>query len=128
MRLSPDMREKMAKFRGNRRAWWSLLILGSLFLLSLPAEFLFTDKPLVLSIDGRWYFPCVKDYSLADLGGDSDIPITNYNSRPVQDFLQGITREADVEGVFGGGDEFDDEFSDDDLEEDSANSATQAAR
>jgi microcin C transport system permease protein len=124
MSLSPDLREKMAKFRGNRRAWWSLLILGTLFILSLPAEFLFTDKPLILSIEGEWYFPCVKEYSLADFGGDSDIPITNYNSRPVKDFLQGITREADVEGVFGGGDEFDDEFSDEDIEEKPAESAT----
>jgi microcin C transport system permease protein len=62
-------RERLRKFRGMRRAWWSLLLLCGAFLLSLFSEFIANDKPLFLRYQGRSYFPVVKFYPGTGFGG-----------------------------------------------------------
>ena len=47
--LSPLNRRRLRNFRSNRRAVWSLWIFGTLFFLSLFAEFLANDRPLLVS-------------------------------------------------------------------------------
>lgn len=49
-------------FRANRRAWYSAWIFSVLFVLSLGAEFIANDKPIVLSFDGELYFPAFVAY------------------------------------------------------------------
>ncbi len=50
------------RFRSQRRAWWSLLILTGAFVLSLFSELLANDKPLLLRYHGDLCFPAVRFY------------------------------------------------------------------
>ncbi|WP_130830819.1 microcin C ABC transporter permease [[Erwinia] mediterraneensis] len=69
MRLSPVNQARWQRFRRNRRGYWSLWLFLILFLLSLGAELLANDKPLLVHYQQRWYFPLVIDYSESDYGG-----------------------------------------------------------
>ena len=60
--LSPITRRRLAVFRHQRRAWWSLWAFGLLFLLSLGAELIANDKPLLVQYQQQWYFPMLVDY------------------------------------------------------------------
>jgi len=70
MTLSPLTRRRLANFRANRRAWWSLWIFGVLFLISLFAELVANDRPLLLSYDGELLTPILEDYPETRFGGD----------------------------------------------------------
>ncbi|XOF32423.1 MAG: ABC transporter permease [Candidatus Electrothrix sp. YB6] len=59
-------------FRKNRRGFYSLLLFGTLFLLSLFAEVLSNDKPLLVVYEGSSYFPLLKAYPETVFGGDFD--------------------------------------------------------
>ncbi len=67
--VSDLARERLRRFRRIRRSWWSLWILGVLFILSLFAELLANDKPLILRYQGRTYFPVAKFYPGTAFGG-----------------------------------------------------------
>ena len=67
--LSPLTQRRLARFRANRRGYWSLWIFLTLFGLSLGAEFIANDRPLLVRYDGAWYFPVFKDYPETDFGG-----------------------------------------------------------
>jgi microcin C transport system permease protein len=71
--LTPLMRRRLANFRANRRGFWSLWIFLVLFVLSLFAELIANDRPLIVSYDGHYFFPIAHDYTEADLGGDLPI-------------------------------------------------------
>jgi microcin C transport system permease protein len=61
------------RFKKNRRAFVSFCVLGTLFTLSLFAEFLANDKPILVSFDGKFYAPIFHDYSELAFGGEFDI-------------------------------------------------------
>ena len=63
MTLTPITRRRLAIFRANRRGFVSLWIFGVLFVLSLFAEFIANDRPLLIRFDGHWYVPVLADYS-----------------------------------------------------------------
>ncbi|GED41923.1 ABC transporter permease [Cobetia marina] len=68
-RLSPITRRRITAFRHNRRAWWSLLIFGMLFILSLGAELIANDRPLLVSYQDELYLPMLKEYPETTFGG-----------------------------------------------------------
>ena len=68
-KLSPITRRRVEVFRGNRRATVSLWLFLALFVLSLGAELIANDKPLVLKYDGQWYVPLLVDYPETEFGG-----------------------------------------------------------
>lgn len=68
--LSPIARRRYANFRSNARAFWSLIIFGVLFGLSLMAEFISNDKPLLVSYRGELFFPIFNFYPETAFGGD----------------------------------------------------------
>jgi microcin C transport system permease protein len=70
MRLSPITRRRLAIFRQNRRGFISFLIFLVLFAVTLPAEFVANDRPLLIRFDNRWYFPVLVDYSEDAFGAD----------------------------------------------------------
>jgi len=70
MPLSPLTRRRLANFRANRRGWISLWIFAALFLVTLFAEFIANDRPLVVHLDGRWYLPVLADYAESDIVAD----------------------------------------------------------
>ncbi len=74
--LSPSRRAWL-RFKADRRGYWSLWILAVLFGLSLFAEILSNDKPLIVRYEGQTYFPLFKTYPEATFGGDFITP-TDY--------------------------------------------------
>jgi microcin C transport system permease protein len=62
------------RFRQNRRGYWSLILFCGLFGLSLMAELLSNDKPLVARYNGELVFPVLHTYSEKTFGGDFDSP------------------------------------------------------
>ncbi|BAP44720.1 ABC transporter permease [Pseudomonas sp. 21LCFQ02] len=82
-RLSPVARRRLARFRANRRGWWSLWLFCGLFMLTLGGELIANDKPLVLSYKGSLYFPVFKRYTEQAFGGE--LPFQpDYRSQYVQ--------------------------------------------
>lgn len=70
IRWTPLARRRMANFRANRRGWRSLWIFAGLLALTLPAEFVANDRPLVVRLEGRWFFPAVRTYPETAFGGE----------------------------------------------------------
>ncbi len=67
--LTPRQRA-WARFRRHRRGYWSLWIFLVVFVVSLFAEVLSNDRPLLLKYDGRFYIPLFHDYPETTFGGD----------------------------------------------------------
>ena len=72
-RLSPINPRRLAIFRAHRRGYWSLWIFLVLFGISLFAEFIANDRPLLIRFDGRWYVPVLRNYP-EDTFGDDFMP------------------------------------------------------
>jgi microcin C transport system permease protein len=70
MALSSLTRRRLRNFRRNRRAFWSLIIFSALFGLSLFAELLANDKPILVSYRGDWRMPVFQFYPETAFGGD----------------------------------------------------------
>ena len=70
MALSPLNQRRWRSFKANRRALWSLILLGFLYGLSLFAELLANDHPLLVRYQGEWHAPFLKFYSEQAFGGD----------------------------------------------------------
>lgn len=75
--LSPSQRA-WQRFKSNRRGYISLWIFTVLFVLSLFAEVLSNDRPLLVHYQGENYFPALKNYPETVFGGDFDSE-TDYN-------------------------------------------------
>ena len=76
LRQSPAQRA-WRRFRSNRLGYFSMLVFLVLFVLSLFAEALSNDKPLVVRYEGQWYFPLVQTLPETTFGGDFPTP-TDY--------------------------------------------------
>jgi microcin C transport system permease protein len=70
LRVTPLTERRLANFRANRRGFWSLWIFLLLFGMSLFAEFIANDKPLLIRYDGEWYFPVFVEYPETVFGGE----------------------------------------------------------
>jgi microcin C transport system permease protein len=68
-RLSPITRRRLSAFKANRRARVSLWLFATLFILSLFAELIANDKPIIMQYDGQWYFPMLVDYPETEFDG-----------------------------------------------------------
>ena len=73
---SPSRRAWL-RFRKHRMGFFSLVAFVVLFVMSLGAEFLSNDRPLLVRYDGRWYSPVVQDLPETVFGGDFETP-TDY--------------------------------------------------
>ena len=71
-------RRAWRRFRSNRLGYASLIVFLVLFGLSLIAEVLSNDKPLVARYNGQWYFPVVQTLPETTFGGDFPTP-TDYH-------------------------------------------------
>lgn len=70
LRLSALNQRRWKNFKANRRAVWALVLFATLYILSLGAELLANDKPLLVSYRGEWHMPFLKFYAERDFGGD----------------------------------------------------------
>ena len=67
--MTPLNQRRLEIFKSNRRGVWSLRIFLGLFVVSLLAEFIANDKPIVFSFQDELYFPMLFLYTETDLGG-----------------------------------------------------------
>jgi microcin C transport system permease protein len=70
LQLTPLTQRRLANFCGNRRGFWSLWIFLVLFIVSLFAEFIANDQPLLISYESHFYFPVFITYPETDFGGE----------------------------------------------------------
>jgi microcin C transport system permease protein len=69
-RLSPLNQRRWHNFKSNRRGYWSLWIFTILFVISLFAEFIANDKPLMVRYEGKFFWPVFVSYPETAFGGD----------------------------------------------------------
>ena len=69
-KITPLTRRRLESFRRNRRGFWSLWIFLAVFLVTLFAEFIANDRPIVVRYEGTWYFPIFTNYSETTFGGE----------------------------------------------------------
>ncbi len=76
--------EKAQIFYKNKRAFWSLVLFGIIFLLSLFSELIANDKPLIVKYNNQILFPALTTYSDAFFGGDFPTP-ADYNNKLIKE-------------------------------------------
>ncbi len=113
MALSPLNQRRWKNFTSNRRAYWSLWIFAVLYGLSLCAELLANDRPVLVKYDGGYYMPVFRFYPETAFGGDLRTE-TKYSAVEVQcliyaagalecwDDPEGILAEAQQKGTVAG--------------------------
>ncbi|WP_028694022.1 ABC transporter permease [Pseudomonas cremoricolorata] len=85
--LSALSRRRLQRFRRNRRGWVALWLFVALFGLSLGAELIANDKPLLLGYQGQLYLPAFKRYSEQQFGGE--LPFQpDYRSQYVRQLIE----------------------------------------
>lgn len=69
-RITPLNRRRIENFKANKRGYWSFWIFIVIFVLSLFAELIANDKPLLIYFEGAFYSPVVTVYPETAFGGD----------------------------------------------------------
>jgi microcin C transport system permease protein len=68
--ISPLTERRLRNFRANQRGYWSMWLFLILFFVSLPAEFIANDEPLLVVYEGQAYFPIFRTYAETTFGGE----------------------------------------------------------
>lgn len=84
--LSPLNQRRWQNFKANRRGYWSLWIFLILFVLSLFAEFIANDKPILASYKGEILMPVLVDYPEEKFGGF--LAVTDYRDPVISDEIE----------------------------------------
>ncbi|SFJ01181.1 ABC transporter permease [Aerobium aerolatum] len=84
--LSPLNQRRWQNFKANRRGYWSLWIFLVLFVLSLFAEFIANDKPILASYKGEILMPVLVDYPEEKFGGF--LAVTDYRDPVISDEIE----------------------------------------
>ena len=84
--VSPSRRAWL-RFRQHKRGYYSLWLFMLLFVVSLGAEWLSNDRPLVVYYQQQWYFPLWQDYPETTFGSEF-ATLTDYHDPFVQQQLQ----------------------------------------
>jgi len=87
LHLTPITQRRLQNFRRNRRAFWSLWIFLGLFVLSLFAELIANDKPLLVRYDGGFYSPVLFAYPETEFGGFFETE-AEYSDPEVQELIR----------------------------------------
>lgn len=85
--LSPLQKRRIQNFTSNKRAYRSLYIFITLFILSLFAGFIANDRPVLISYKGKIYFPVLKEYTETVFGGEFEIE-ADYHDPYVLDLIK----------------------------------------
>ena len=94
-RLSPLNQRRWRNFKSNRRAYWSLWIFSVIFGLSLFAEVIANDKPILVQYRGEYFTPITNFYPETAFG--SDFKTEAVYSDPV---VKCLIRSGGLEGCF----------------------------
>ena len=82
-RLSPINQRRLQNFKANRRGVWSFWIFLVLFVVTMFAEVVANDRPILVNYKGEYYAPLFVDYPEEVFGGF--LPVTNYRDPFVQE-------------------------------------------
>lgn len=85
--MSPIMQARIQRFKQNRLGYFCFIVFSILLTLSLAAEFIANDKPLILKYEQRYYFPVLKDYPETEFGGVFET-IADYKDPVVQQLIE----------------------------------------
>ncbi len=83
---SPIARRRWANFKANRRGYWSLWIFLVIFGLSLGAEFIANDRPILVRYKGETFVPVFADYPESTFGGF--LAVTDYKDPVILDEIE----------------------------------------
>ena len=70
MKLSPLNQRRFKNFKLNKRGWYSFWIFSFFFIVSLSADFISNDKPLLIKFNQSYYFPILQVLPETFFGGD----------------------------------------------------------
>ena len=70
MKLSPLNKRRLQNFKSNKRGFYSFWIFSFLFIISIFADFIANDKPLLIKFDQEYYCPIINEYPETIFGGD----------------------------------------------------------
>jgi microcin C transport system permease protein len=70
LHLSALNARRWENFKANPRGYWSFIVFMLLFVVSLFAEFIANDKPLLIEYQGRYYFSAIFAYAETTFGGE----------------------------------------------------------
>ena len=70
MKLAPLNHRRYDNFKSNRRGRYSFWIFSFLFIISILANIIANDKPLIIKFNNIYYFPIIYEYSETLFGGD----------------------------------------------------------
>ena len=68
--LSPITKRRLENFKRNRRGYISFWLFLALLALTLPAEFVSNDKPVLIFYDGELFSPIFNEYPETAFGGE----------------------------------------------------------
>ena len=69
-KLSPLNQRRLNNFVSNKRGLYSFWIFFILFIISLFADFIANEKPLLIKYENKFYYPVLQSYSETTFGGD----------------------------------------------------------
>jgi len=101
MALSPLNQRRWRNFKANRRAYWSLWIFVVLYGLSLGAELIANDRPILVRHDGAFFTPVFSFHPETAFGGDLRTE-ADYSNVEVQCLIVAAGSQAcwdDPEGI-----------------------------
>jgi microcin C transport system permease protein len=87
LRITPLTRRRLENFRANKRGYWSFWIFLVMFSVSLFAEFIANDKPIIMSFEGEIHLPIFVTYPETKFGGDFETE-AEYRDPFVQDLIE----------------------------------------
>lgn len=67
--MNERAKQRWNKFKANRRGFYAFVVFCVVFILTLMADFIANDKPVIVRYDGNWYFPIFRQYSETVFGG-----------------------------------------------------------
>ncbi len=76
LKMTPITRRRWENFKANRRGYWSLVIFLVIFVLTLFAEVIANDRPILVRYKGELLSPVLVDYPESKFGGF--LAVTDY--------------------------------------------------
>ena len=83
MKMTPINRRRWQNFKANRRGYWSFIVFLVIFVLTLFAEFIANDRPMLVRYKGEFLSPVLVDYPESKFGGF--LAITDYRDPVILD-------------------------------------------
>jgi len=68
--VSTVNQRRWRNFKNNRRAWYSTWIFAGLLVFSLLAEIVANDRPIIMQVNGSYYFPVLFFYSETEFANE----------------------------------------------------------